>query len=505
MNPPFKLLLFEEEIEIDASLLKYMGLFEKLYNKKGIHEYNEVYLDKALWQSIIALLDKFDHTKTTEIFERLSLDTLYVLIKAMDLYEIECMRITVIKVTMRRILCMTPYQLFGAHPKIEHFRESTRPMNELEAILPEYIYHCQIIHNILKTYIGYSHIIAFIRERFLPRADCLMHHSHTHTVVITSQGIFATAYKASFSANRRDAPFHWISLCNVISISCGMNRTVLLTRDGSLFMCEPTVPEPVKIPIDFVLSMVCGDHHTLALTADGLYTWGLNTHGQLGDGTTVSSYEPKRINVETTRIVKMAAGMYFSIIVTDNGELYGWGRNDCGQLGLGKATEGSLVPVKIEVPGFVVSVSTCAHSTIALLVDGSLYGFGYNREGALGLGATVDYYLPTRISALASLQVKNITMGNVLLILEDFNGVMYSLTYQRRIDRNIKPVLYKIKASKVFQVSATEKSILLIDHMGFHQFDIMDCRIAPDAIKLEAGSGTLRGLTIGHESYMLSC
>ncbi|OMO51999.1 Regulator of chromosome condensation, RCC1, partial [Corchorus capsularis] len=85
-------------------------------------------------------------------------------------------------------------------------------------------------------------------------------------------------------------------------------------------------------------AIACGGAHTLFLTETGrVYAAGLNDFGQLGSSDSVNySMEPIEVSGLTKEIVQISAGYHHSCAITAGGELYMWGKNSSGQLGLGK-------------------------------------------------------------------------------------------------------------------------------------------------------------------------
>ena len=75
-------------------------------------------------------------------------------------------------------------------------------------------------------------------------------------------------------------------------------------------------------------------HHVLARRGGELYTWGDNSHGQLGDGTLVSRTSPAVVGAGTTW-TRVAAGAYSSQAVASGSEHRVWGSNQLGELGIG--------------------------------------------------------------------------------------------------------------------------------------------------------------------------
>ena len=105
-----------------------------------------------------------------------------------------------------------------------------------------------------------------------------------------------------------------------------------------------------------IIDIAAGNDHTLVLKADGtVWATGLNNYGQLGNGTTenTNTFQQVKLNENgdyLENIVSIAAGYTASYAVTAEGEVYGWGRNDDGELGIGsKSSEiNELYPVKMK-------------------------------------------------------------------------------------------------------------------------------------------------------------
>ena len=80
-------------------------------------------------------------------------------------------------------------------------------------------------------------------------------------------------------------------------------------------------------------------------TAGGLWTWGTNRYGQLGDGTTTDRYKPKKI---MDGVVAISSGGYHALALTQDGTLWAWGSNNYGQLGIGdNSLSFSAKPIKV--------------------------------------------------------------------------------------------------------------------------------------------------------------
>nr|GEV70481.1 ultraviolet-B receptor UVR8 [Tanacetum cinerariifolium] len=101
-----------------------------------------------------------------------------------------------------------------------------------------------------------------------------------------------------------------------------------------------------------VVAISAGEAHTLALTGDGsVYSWGRGTFGRLGTGSEHDRLFPIKVGFGSdphrVKIVGVAAGAYHSLALSDDGSVWSWGHNTYGQLGVNG--ENSLVPSLVEV------------------------------------------------------------------------------------------------------------------------------------------------------------
>jgi alpha-tubulin suppressor-like RCC1 family protein len=196
-------------------------------------------------------------------------------------------------------------------------------------------------------------------------------------------------------------------------VAAGQSNTIAVATDGVTVYTwsglgnatsDATTPKPVvlsdAIYIQCVTQVAAGDGHFLALAnAADLFAWGMNSHGQLGDGTTTSRATPARVIFPpaVTSITQIAAGAQHSLAFTNDG-VYAWGDNTNGSLGDGTTTD-RLNAVRVALPSSVTWVSGLGagfKDSFAITNDG-LYAWGYNFFGELGDGSTVDRPTPVKV------------------------------------------------------------------------------------------------------------
>lgn len=143
-----------------------------------------------------------------------------------------------------------------------------------------------------------------------------------------------------------------------------------------------------------VATAAAGYSHALALKTDGtVWAFGLNGQGQLGNGSTTASAVPVQVVWDAAdaanvgRIVQVAAGSMSSYALDDRGQVWGWGRNQYANMGLGSTTTAGITrPVKVPLPTGVsiVSVATGRDHVLALTTEGRVYAWGLNASSQAG-------------------------------------------------------------------------------------------------------------------------
>uniref|UniRef100_A0A667Z974 HECT and RLD domain containing E3 ubiquitin protein ligase 3 n=1 Tax=Myripristis murdjan TaxID=586833 RepID=A0A667Z974_9TELE len=230
-------------------------------------------------------------------------------------------------------------------------------------------------------------------------------------------------------------------------VSCGRAHSMAVNEQGQVFAWGAgeggqlglgTAEEAVRIPrlikklCEHRISQVmCGNQHCIALSRDGqLFTWGQNSSGQLGLG----KGEPSTLSPQPLKslsgipLAQITAGGDHSFALSLSGAVFGWGKNSAGQLGLNDEQD-RAVPCHIKFlrSQKVVYISCGDEHTAALTKDGGLFTFGDGSQGQLGHDSTNNEPLPRRVQELMGSEVSQIACGrHHTLAFVPSSGVVYA-------------------------------------------------------------------------------
>ncbi|MFE5943905.1 RCC1 domain-containing protein [Streptomyces sp. NPDC056480] len=136
-----------------------------------------------------------------------------------------------------------------------------------------------------------------------------------------------------------------------------------------------------------VTEVAAGATFAYAVRGGRLLAWGDNTFGQLGNGVTAASTDPpagRPVSVQSLNKVKdIAAGCSHALALREDGSVWTWGRNHFGQLGLGSTTDRNT-PRRVPDLMDVVEVAAGCHHSLVRTSDGTVKAWGYNTNGQLG-------------------------------------------------------------------------------------------------------------------------
>ncbi len=195
-----------------------------------------------------------------------------------------------------------------------------------------------------------------------------------------------------------------------------------------------------------VTQVAAGISFSLAVTSTGqLFAFGENRLGQLGtttnNQTTKPNPTPTRISLpgETGPVTQVAAGEYHSLALTSTGQLYAFGSNRFGQLGNwtnSKTTTPNPTPALVTLPGAngrITRIATGLDYSLALTSTGQLYTFGSDPFGELGIPpgeSAAAHPTPTQV-ALPGTNAETVATGcwsgHTLVILDDLSISNFSL------------------------------------------------------------------------------
>ncbi|XP_022862564.1 ultraviolet-B receptor UVR8-like [Olea europaea var. sylvestris] len=221
----------------------------------------------------------------------------------------------------------------------------------------------------------------------------------------------------------------------VSSVVAGSRNSLAICADGKLFtwgwnqrgtLGHPpetkteNIPSQVKALANVkIVQAAIGGWHCLAVDDQGqAYAWGGNEYGQCGE-------EPER-KADTGKPVRrdivipqrcvpklsvrqvipcmvfqvdIAAGGWHSTALTDDGEVYGWGRGEHGRLGFGDDKSSKMVPQTVQLLAGedIVQVSCGGTHSVALTKDGRMFSFGRGDHGRLGYGRKVTTGHPAEV------------------------------------------------------------------------------------------------------------
>ncbi|ETR68801.1 MAG: hypothetical protein OMM_04345 [Candidatus Magnetoglobus multicellularis str. Araruama] len=170
-----------------------------------------------------------------------------------------------------------------------------------------------------------------------------------------------------------------------------------LTASESFSITVNAIDDPPQI--SQIISVASGSGHHLALKADGtVYGWGKNDYGQLGNGNTTEQHTPVPVQ-GLTNVKAVFAGNDHSMALKHDGTLWAWGYNAYGQLGDG-STEDRHTPVQVSGINAVVDVSLGVIHSLAVKADKTAWAWGRNSFGRLGIDAGADQLVPAQIKGV---------------------------------------------------------------------------------------------------------
>jgi len=240
----------------------------------------------------------------------------------------------------------------------------------------------------------------------------------------------------------------------VVAFDGGDHFSVLLRTDGSVWVVGSAAYgvfgqgtthfagsfTPLKVPgLAPVKAIAAGWTHVLAVTHDGsIWAWGDNGTGQLGNGApsweNACWCEESPVQVEgIDDAVAVAAGRFVSYALRADGTVWAWGTGGYGQLGHGSSGVASFVPVQVSLPGKTIAISTRLWHALALQADGTVWAWGFNSFGELGIGNSPFgcQCEPTPAKVLGLTDVASIAAGAASSVAAREDGSVFAWGFNR--------------------------------------------------------------------------
>ncbi|KAJ6429193.1 hypothetical protein OIU84_020761 [Salix udensis] len=183
-----------------------------------------------------------------------------------------------------------------------------------------------------------------------------------------------------------------------IDSSYGKERAAVLSQGGMT-----SEGQGFRVPGTYIKVIACGGRHSAVITdAGALLTFGWGLYGQCGQGSTDDELSPTCVSsLLGIRIEGVAAGLWHTVCVSADGDLYTFGGNQFGQLGTG-GDQAETLPRLLEAPSLenihAKTVSCGARHSTIITEDGKVFCWGWNKYGQLGLGDVIDRNVPSQVT-----------------------------------------------------------------------------------------------------------
>ena len=225
---------------------------------------------------------------------------------------------------------------------------------------------------------------------------------------LATTALFALVGVASGSASfevTRAPGSNWIASGTYFNLALTSNGTAWSWGDNTFGELGNGTTTDASTPVEVsglsnVVQVSGGDEFSAALKADGtVWGWGNGILGELGNGLGDNSETP--VESDMTDAVAVAAGWTHAVALKSDGTVWAWGEDEYGELGNGTTELSSNSPSEVSGLSSAVAVSANAQDSLALRSDGTVWAWGDNSSGQLGDGTTTDSSTPVEVSGLS--------------------------------------------------------------------------------------------------------
>jgi len=210
-----------------------------------------------------------------------------------------------------------------------------------------------------------------------------------------------------------------------------------LLGHGELDANDPVVTTPTLLPSMArirVSGISAGIGFNAAVSAAGtVYTWGVGNHGRLGHGNTEGSRVPKQVQaLAGNPILSVSTGDHHCLAVTEQGEVFSWGWDTFGQCGHGGSGTNHVLPRRVEALAAIRTRSASAGESHSLVVteEGTLYSFGLSQllghDNACDVGHVGEGRIPRVVDALRHVRIAAAAAGDDLSLAVTDDGTVFA-------------------------------------------------------------------------------
>lgn len=251
----------------------------------------------------------------------------------------------------------------------------------------------------------------------------------------------------------------------IASMAAGENHSLALQKDGTVWAwgrnnegqlgdgTNDSKNTPVRVPdIGRVIAIAAGKNHSLALKDDGtVWAWGENIVGQLGNGSNMGQNRPQPAP-GLTGVTAIAAGWNSSAVLKEDGSVLGWGQSperviktptfitklpDVKKMSFGRGfllflrNDGTICywgpdqdrpksPGLKQIPSKgVIGFSSSMIHNIALAANGTVWAWGENNSGQLGIGSQKDQKIPVSVPGINNVIAISVGLGHSAALKND--------------------------------------------------------------------------------------
>jgi alpha-tubulin suppressor-like RCC1 family protein len=278
-------------------------------------------------------------------------------------------------------------------------------------------------------------------------------------------GLNSTGQLGTGNTTNRSTPGQVPGLTQVIAVAAGFAHSLALKSDGTVWswgfngshqLGDGTTTQrlsPVASSLTGVTAIASEWNHSLAIKSGGVWAWGDNAYGQLGNNlVSATGSEPVACLGITTGMTKIASGSLHSVALKSDGSVWTWGGNYNGQLGDGTSTD-KHVPTQVVSIGGISAIATGYNSSFAIKSPGTIvYAWGLNTAGLLGDGTTAQRNSPVQVNNLCSLAGLDELSGNANepALNPTVNNGTFIITFPHSM-KHVRVIVFNSVGAKVYE------------------------------------------------------